>query len=287
MVMEETSHHLEFTEITCPFCHHQQTIKVLEEIENEDAGRSEGTGIDYWNCQRCGESYELNLDAFEEQFQPLRTLIEQGDWLSLLQCYDQETSWLLILLAKQYLQQCDFFTSLQITKTLLQADPEDWEAQLLQERIERRDKKMPIQGTFSDLEAAFAANSDFLHHAIDLQTGKILAYSDDSPLPEEVKRRWEIDGKSFLKIPAPDSQENHRLRESFAHEIGEHQGMVTIGEKLAIALQQPKPFGKFKEILQQFPAVREQWFTFERNVLREHLVDWIAEHNLICQAEGG
>src|SRR3989338_3114416 len=54
----KNKHEVEIKEFMCPFCEHKETINVREQIWNENTKGWEVIGVDYWECQKCGEEIE-------------------------------------------------------------------------------------------------------------------------------------------------------------------------------------------------------------------------------------
>mgnify|MGYP001561643579 FL=1 len=277
---------VEVNEMECPFCGHKDFLKAKDEIHNDD-GSCEGWFHDAWDCTCCGERIELHLGPFVEEAKEFKYYADNGNWDGLLRfCLSEEFDEMnLIFLAKYYLKNKEWEKAKGIAEILLKINPDDFDGQIILQRIKLKDSKIRISVTLNQLIDAFqGCNLDRLHF-LDMKKKELVSYAPDLNAIEEVQIKKEIENNSehFLKIPLQNPKEKPNLMESFIHEIGEHQEQTKVAEALSLAIQKSKPFRNFKEALSNYPKVREQWFGFERNVCQEIALDWICEHNLICR----
>ena len=123
----KNKHELEIKEFMCPFCEHKETIKVREQIWNENTKGWEVIGVDYWQCQTCGEENDIGLESFEKEFKIFKKFTEKNDWDGLRNfCHNNKfDDFMLYSLAKYYIQQQEFERSLNIAKLLVGINPRD------------------------------------------------------------------------------------------------------------------------------------------------------------------
>lgn len=270
----------------CPFCGHKDFSKIKDEV-NDENGFCSGEFQDAWDCTCCGERTELEADAWKSEFKEFRYYTENDDWEGLLRfCSSEEFDDVaLVFLAKYYLQNKEWEKAKKIAEIMLKLDPEDFDGEIIIERIERKDRKIKINITSNQLIDAFQCCNLERLYFLDFKKKELVSYARNADTAEEkqIKEDIENNPQNFLTIPLQDSEENFHLRESFIHEIGEHQGQTKVAEVLSIAIQKSMPFRSFKDALLDYPKICEQWFKFERDVYNEIALDWICEHNLICK----
>jgi Uncharacterised protein family (UPF0158) len=80
-----------------------------------------------------------------------------------------------------------------------------------------------------------------------------------------------LDDDRFVWIESIDSHEGFRWMERFAL----RQDDERVRERLLDALDRPRPFRRFKDALHEFPQVRDAWYKFEEEKLREAVRDWV------------
>lgn len=135
----KNKHEVEVNKFMCPFCEHEETMKVKEQIWNEKTKGWEGIGIDYWECPNCGEENDIGLENFEEDFKEFKKYTEKNDWVGLLDfCTNNKfDDFMLYSLAKYYIQKREFEKSLKIVKILVEIDPRDICSKELIEKAEK------------------------------------------------------------------------------------------------------------------------------------------------------
>ena len=279
---------IEVEEMECPFCGHKDLLKTKDEVNDED-GSSSGYFYDAWDCTCCGERTELELDFFVREAKEFKYYADHHDWEGLLRfCQSEEFDEMnLIFLAKSYLNNKEWEKAKKIAEVMLKINPEDFDGEIIIERIERKDRKIRINVTSSQLIDAFQCCNLERPYFLDLKTKELVSYARnlDAVEEERIKKDIEDNPHSFLNIPLYPPKERLGLMKSFIHEIGEHQGQIKVAEALSTAVRSSKLFQSFKDALLNYPKVREQWFTFERDVYKEIALDWVCEHNLICRGE--
>jgi len=123
----KNKHEVEIKEFMCPFCEHKETINVREQIWNENTKGWEVIGVDYWECQKCGEENDIGLESFEKDFKIFKKFTEKNDWDGLRNfCHNNKfDDFMLYSLAKYYIQQREFEKVLNIAKLLVEINPRD------------------------------------------------------------------------------------------------------------------------------------------------------------------
>lgn len=153
--------------------------------------------------------------------------------------------------------------------------------------------------SYSDLEDAFISGSYELQYWLDKQTGEVILIGEDTEhwargddeianapewQREEIKQARRVlravgeletgeeskDADRYLSIPIIDSNQGYRTMEDFVETVNDPR----LRESLIVALHGRKPFRRFKDVLLDYPAEREQWFAFERQRMRETIEEW-------------
>lgn len=101
---------------------------------------------------------------------------------------------------------------------------------------------------------------------LDTETGEILFTGDE--LEEETPQDID-DNPRYVWIAPIESHESFRIMENFVASVSDTKAAAHLTD----ALNRPKPFRRFKDALLDYPALREDWFAFER-----------AAHALLAQA---
>lgn len=98
-------------------------------------------------------------------------------------------------------------------------------------------------------------------HWLNLESGELLFLADPDDLDDAAEDPRDDD--SWLHIEAIESSEAFRIMEDFVDECEDPR----LARALEQALQQRKPFRRFKDTLADHPAHREAWFAFERRAM--------------------
>lgn len=105
-------------------------------------------------------------------------------------------------------------------------------------------------------------------HWLDTRTGTLIFVSDGADaedLPADLD-----DDPRYLRIDAIDSTHSWQIRSDFAEQLAD----ARLARRLAAALEQRKPFRRFRDLLAEHPEQREAWFAFERIALERHARAW-------------
>ncbi len=157
----------------------------------------------------------------------------------------------------------------------------------------RRSKTHPSdQLLLDELAELLSQNSEDWQPFLDLDTGAILSIpleslrqlEGDEPslfadpdlvkaFQEQARRLHEDQTGRYASIEPLGGYQRFALMESF---VGELAG-GRLRRQLEQALRGRKPFRCFKDRLATDPAMRERWFAFERQALREHARRWLED----------
>jgi len=135
---------------------------------------------------------------------------------------------------------------------------------------------MKLTIDFEELVDAFE-ESDVMHHFfIDTQKNELI-YINEAVDDDYKKRLEEMEDEKYLMIPTRLSQDNFMIMEIFVYEKIQD---TKIAEKFNQALERKKPFRNFKDILFDHPDLREQWFTYHREHLKNETINWLCSSNI-------
>lgn len=123
-------------------------------------------------------------------------------------------------------------------------------------------------------ELAWAMGDQSCEWFLDPQTGEVIQNADPAITGEVV----EIPDHA-LQIPTVLPSEGWRDRRDFAESLADAKEK----ERLLSALSQRKPFRQFSDALAG--SVREQWFAWERERMRERIEEWLTDEGIAFEAQ--
>lgn len=130
-----------------------------------------------------------------------------------------------------------------------------------------------------DLEELVDAfeESDIMHHFfIDTEKNKLIYINEaiDEDASEQLDK---MDDDRYLMIPVRLPQDNFMIMETFVYEkIQDNK----IAEKFNQALERKKPFRNFKDLLFDYPDLREQWLAYKDHYFRNETINWLCDNNI-------
>ena len=111
-------------------------------------------------------------------------------------------------------------------------------------------------------------------HWLNLESGELLFLADPDAMDEAGEDPRDAD--NWLPVEAVESSQAFRIMEDFVDQCGDSR----LARALAQALQQRKPFRRFKDMLAQHAAQREAWFAFERQAMEVIARRWCEAHGI-------
>jgi hypothetical protein len=179
---------------------------------------------------------------------------------------------------------------------------------------EEAQPRRKLRVDLAELEFAFENASGEIAHYLDLETGQVIAISDEirreldalyeaawddeaqdvSPtaladalqqrdLPEwyqealqEAERVEMGHGTRYVRVPEADSHEGYRDIEAFIATVRSRR----LQDRLWRAISGRGAFRYFKDVLLDYPSERERWFQFKHARLRERILDWLASEGI-------
>ena len=126
------------------------------------------------------------------------------------------------------------------------------------------------------LEIAVERNSPDTDSYLDLTTGRIVTITTGDP--EAVINRQTVSEniRNFLRIEPASSREQYRWMEKFVGSVSEE----PLRERLIISIDGKGAFRRFKDVLLNYPAERERWFTFRAGLLHWHMQVWLEREEI-------
>lgn len=126
-------------------------------------------------------------------------------------------------------------------------------------------------------ELTFALSSHDVEYYLDLQTGDVFPWFEDSAEDDdEIAAALEETPGRFVMVDPVPSHEGFRWMESFAADQADEE----VREALLDALDRPRPYREFKDTLLNHPDVREAWFQAEEQRLLEYARAWLASEGV-------
>jgi hypothetical protein len=111
-------------------------------------------------------------------------------------------------------------------------------------------------------------------HWLNIESGTILSLigpDADDETDEDTR-----DDDRWLFIEPIESSEAFRVMEDFVAQCGDDR----LARALRQALQERKPFRRFKDVLASHPTQREAWFAFERQAMEVIARRWCEDHGI-------
>ncbi len=137
-------------------------------------------------------------------------------------------------------------------------------------------EKMKLNIDFEELVDAFEESDVMHHYFIDTKNNELI-YINEAVDDDYEKRLEEVDNDQYLMIPARLPQDNFMIMETFVYEKIQE---TKIAEKFNQVLERKKPFRNFKDLLFDYPDLREQWFAYYREHLKNETINWLCTSNI-------
>ena len=125
-----------------------------------------------------------------------------------------------------------------------------------------------------ELIMAFEGFGTEMQHFFDRRTGEVLTVFED--MDEEDAKLLDADPDRFLLIEPVPSSVAYEIICDFVDTLPEGE----IPRELARALQQRRPFRRFKDVLLNYPAVQEDWFRFHERAFMQIIRAWLDDYGV-------
>lgn len=111
-------------------------------------------------------------------------------------------------------------------------------------------------------------------HWLNLASGELLFLI--GPDAADEAREDPRDSDRWQFVEPIESSQAFQIMEDFTEQCGDAGPARALGQ----ALQQRKPFRRFKDTLAAYPAQREAWFAFERQAMEVIARRWCEDHGI-------
>jgi hypothetical protein len=135
-------------------------------------------------------------------------------------------------------------------------------------------RNIPIRWT--ELETAFERNAPDTESYVDARNGEVVTLVEGQPETAELRSRVIAGGESYIKIEPASSREQYKWMERFVATVTDE----ALRERLVIAIDGKGAFRRFKDVLLNYPAERERWFTYRAELLHWHMQVWIEREKI-------
>jgi len=155
-------------------------------------------------------------------------------------------------------------------------------------------KRLPID--LDDLVTAMRTHLDESMHYLDTETGKIelvdhdlVSRLQDAGDDEDAESDFDIpdweqallpvaraiaaEDPRYVALPEPDPHADYKLMSRFAARVEDPHAR----QRLEDALDGRGAFGRFRRVLGDYPALRDQWHALQDEATREEALEWLAE----------
>lgn len=134
---------------------------------------------------------------------------------------------------------------------------------------------MKINIEFEELVDA-CENTDVNHvYYIDMKNNEIIFVNEaiDDDASEKLE---ELEDERYLYIPPRLPQHDFYIMEMFIYTIVD----FDLAEKFHGVLEGKKPFRNFKDLLYDYPELKEQWFEYKHNTIKNETINWLCENDI-------
>lgn len=126
-----------------------------------------------------------------------------------------------------------------------------------------------------ELIMAFEDHNPTARHFFDRQTGEVVSIFEDT-MDEEDTDPPDAEPDRYLLIEPVPSSVGYEVMGEFVETLPEGKAR----DELVRALQQSKPFRRFKDVLLNYPALREDWFRFHEQAFIDIIKEWLKDHGV-------
>jgi hypothetical protein len=135
-------------------------------------------------------------------------------------------------------------------------------------------RTVPINWT--DLETAFERNSPDTESFLDLRTGDVVTVQGGATDFAEQRAKVQNGGDQFLRVEPAASREQYKWMERFVAGVTDE----ALRERLIIAIDGKGAFRRFKDVLLNYPAERERWFSYRGDLLHWAMQKWLEKEKI-------
>jgi hypothetical protein len=115
------------------------------------------------------------------------------------------------------------------------------------------------------------------------KTGELESYPDemrgfadfDDELWKETMNKVDVNFQDYISFEAMESHESFRMMEDFVDDIADKK----IRQRFEDAIGYEKPFQNFKQLLLNYPDLRQQWFAYKDQRMLDYVKEQVEAYN--------
>ena len=136
----------------------------------------------------------------------------------------------------------------------------------------------PLLIDADELIIALEDHSDESQYFLDLQTGEVLLLIDESIVgpTDDLEMRLEAEPDRFREIDPIPSSASWQVMADFIEQLPDGE----VRQMLVRAVGLSHPFRRFKNVLLDYPKIREQWFAFNEKAMLEFAQQWLEDEGI-------
>ena len=116
------------------------------------------------------------------------------------------------------------------------------------------------------------------HFFIDPEKNELIFINDE--IDDDVEKKLNEMGKEkYISIPERVPKDDFLILELFVYKIVEDD--FNRAEEFYKVLDGKKPFRRFRELLEKYPELKEKWFKFRENEIKNEAINWLCENNIV------
>lgn len=149
--------------------------------------------------------------------------------------------------------------------------------------------RRPLLVDLRELEFAFEFNQPEANYYLNLETGALVFVTDDDrrmlseygPNDPNHPSRIAADVAAnsaavYLQVPSVSSHEGYEFMRDFIETVAN----VRLQDALSDAINQRKPFRRFRAVLDRYPDDLERWHAYKSARVIERIRDWLFSHGI-------
>jgi hypothetical protein len=134
-----------------------------------------------------------------------------------------------------------------------------------------------------DLLMALEDNNPEHSFFLDTASGEVLMIYEDWEDAHELFAEVDENPERYLPIEAISSSEGFEIMEDYVETLGSTEA----ASRLAKALSGRHPFRTFKDVLSNYPEIRQKWFEFHDERLLRVAAQWLEENDIKLKPKKG
>lgn len=134
---------------------------------------------------------------------------------------------------------------------------------------------MKINIEFEELIDAYEDSNVTHLYFIDTKNNEII-FVNEAVDDDASEKFEELEDERYLYIPPRLPQDEFSIMEMFVYAIED----FDLAEKFHGVLEGKKPFRNFKNLLYGYPGLREKWFEYKHNTIKNETINWLCENDI-------